>query len=68
MIQDLARWLSTQSLTIYARLNPAAYADWVDKALLQKAESTTARRLPVIDGHEVLAACASAYDVFERAT
>jgi hypothetical protein len=36
--------------------------------LLQKADSTTARRLPVIDGHDVVAAYASAYDVFERAT
>jgi hypothetical protein len=68
MIQALARWRSTQSLTIYARLNPAAYADWVDKALLQKADSTTARRLPVIDDHDVVAVYASAADVFERAT
>jgi hypothetical protein len=68
MIQALARWCSTQSLTIYARLNPAAHADWVDKVLLQKADSTAARRLKVIEGHCVVAVYASAYGVFERAT
>ena len=67
MIQALARWRSTQSLTIYARLNPSAYADWVDLALRQKADSTTARRLPALDAHELVAIYASAADGFERA-
>jgi len=49
LVQALARWKSTQSITIYARLEPHAYADWVDKAMLQSTSSTTARRLPTIN-------------------
>jgi hypothetical protein len=67
MIQALARWRSTQSLTIYARLNPTSYAGWVDKAMNQKADSTTARRLLVIDSRDMVACYASAADIFERA-
>ena len=58
MIQAAARWRSTHSITIYARLNPAYYADLVDKALAHSASSTSTRNLPrglVIDAHEIVA-------------
>jgi integrase len=68
MIQALARWKSTQSITIYARLEPHAYADWVDKAMLQSASSTTARHLPTINDDVRIAHFAQAAGRFERVT
>ena len=66
MIQALARWKSTQSIVIYARLEPHAYADWVDKAMLQSASSTTARHLPTINDDVRIASFAQASAHFER--
>jgi hypothetical protein len=67
MIQALARWKSTQSITIYARLEPHAYADWVDKAMLQSNSSTTARHLPTINDDVRIASFALAAAHFDRA-
>ena len=58
-IQALARWRSTESIRIYARMNPDVYADWVTKSLQERASSTStanyARSGIVIDRHEALA-------------
>jgi len=54
-IQALARWRSTESIRIYARMNPEMYADWIAKSLLQRASSTSTANLPVIDKSEALA-------------
>ena len=45
-LQALARWRSSESLAIYARLNPSDYVAWTSKALNQRTDSTTTRRLP----------------------
>ena len=66
MIQALARWKSNQSIVIYARLEPHAYADWVDKAMLQSTSSTTARDLPTINDDVRVASFAQAAAHFER--
>ena len=66
MIQALARWKSTKSIVIYARLEPHAYADWVDKAMLQSASSTTARRLPPLSDDARVAVFAHAAEHFEH--
>jgi len=54
-IQALARWRSTESIRIYARMNPEVYSDWITKSLLQRASSTSTANLPVIDRSEALA-------------
>jgi integrase len=59
MIQALARWSSSESVTIYARLNPSDYTSWVAKALLQQTTSTTTANFPIIDAHAAIAAFAS---------
>ena len=68
-IQALARWSSAESLAVYARLNPADYAGWVSKALLQRTDSVTTRRLPplpLIDDFDIVASFATAERTFER--
>jgi hypothetical protein len=63
---DAAYFLGVPLVAGDAALLLGATHTW---ALRQKADSTTARRLPVIDDHDVLAAYASsAAGVFERAT
>ena len=63
---DAAYFLGVPLVAGDAALLLGATHTW---ALRQKADSTTARRLPVIDDHNVLAAYASsAAGVFERAT
>jgi hypothetical protein len=67
-IQALARWSSAESLAVYARLNPADYAGWVSKALLQHTDSVTTRRLPplpLIGDFEIVASFATAERTFE---
>jgi integrase len=54
-IQALARWRSTESIRIYARMNPEVYSEWISKSLLQRASSTSTANLPVIDSSEALA-------------
>jgi hypothetical protein len=54
-IQALARWRSTESIRIYARMNPEVYSDWITRSLLQRASSTSTANLPVIDRSEALA-------------
>ena len=69
MIQAAARWRSTHSITIYARLNPTDHADLVDKALAHSASSTSTRNLPrglVIDAHEIVATFQGAGRVLAR--
>ena len=44
-IQALCRWVSEQSLHIYARLNEASYAYWVRKAMLAHVDSTRTTNL-----------------------
>ena len=39
-IQALCRWVSEQSLHIYARLNETTYAYWVDKAMKARVDSS----------------------------
>jgi hypothetical protein len=68
-IQALARWSSAESLAVYARLNPSDYAGWVSKAMLQRTNSVTTRRLPpvpIIDDFEIVASFATAERTFER--
>ena len=68
-IQALARWSSAESLAVYARLNPADYAGWVSKALLQRTDSVTTRRLPplpLIGDFGIVASFATAERTFER--
>jgi hypothetical protein len=68
-IQALARWRSTESLAIYARLNPADYAAWVSKALSQTTDSITTRRLPrlpLLDEFDLMATFATADAIFTR--
>jgi hypothetical protein len=68
-IQALARRSSAESLAIYARFNPADYAGWVSKALLQRIDSITTRRLlplPIIDEFEIVASFATADWTFAR--
>jgi hypothetical protein len=61
MIQALARWRSSESLAIYARLNPSDYVAWTSKALAQRTDSTTTRRLPcAIDDDALIATFANA--------
>ena len=59
----LARWRSTESLAIYARLDPAGSAAWVSTALSQTTDSITTRRLPrlpLLDEFELMATFATA--------
>jgi integrase len=68
MIQALARWRSTESLAIYARLNPSDYVAWTAKALTQRTTSTTTRRLPcAIDNDALIASFADAGGFLDRA-
>jgi hypothetical protein len=68
MIQALARWRSTESLAIYARLNPSDYVAWTSKAFLQRTDSTTTRRLPcAIDNDVLIASFAEAGAHLDRA-
>ena len=68
-IQALARWRSVESLAIYARLNPSDYGDWVSKALLQRTDSTTTRRLPalpILDNFDLIQSFATSDSIFTR--
>ncbi len=65
-IQALARWRSTESIRIYARMNPEVYSDWITRSLRQRASSTSTANLPVIDRSEALARL-HAEDYSERA-
>jgi hypothetical protein len=68
LIQALARWRSTESLAIYARLNPSDYVAWTSKALLQRTDSTTTWRLPcAIDNDVLIASFADAGTYLDRA-
>ncbi len=67
MIQALARWRSTESLAIYARLNPSDYVAWTTKALQQHTNSTTTRRLPAIDNDALIASFADASRFLDHA-
>ena len=48
-IQALCRWQSTESLHIYARMNPEEYIGWILKASEAKATSVMSKNLPTID-------------------
>jgi hypothetical protein len=51
------------------RLNPADYAGWVSKALSQRTDSASTRRLPplpLIDDFDIAASFATAERTFER--
>ena len=68
-IQALACLRSTESLAIYARLNPADYAAWVSKALSQTTDSITTHRLPrlpLLDEFDLMATFATADTIFTR--
>ena len=65
-IQALARWRSVESVLIYARLNSNDYTGWVSKAMLQSANSTVTKNLPVIDDHNSYAALQAASSFFAR--
>ena len=69
-IQALARWRSAESLEVYARLNPSDYAAWVSKALSQRTDSITTRRLPrppLIDESIIVASFSEASSHFDQA-
>ena len=55
LIQAMCRWKSTQSLIIYARLNPETYGSWVMKAHTATVSSIQTANLPAFDD----AACAA---------
>jgi hypothetical protein len=67
MIQALARWRSAESVKIYARINPADYTGWVQRALSQQTTSRTTARLPVIDAHDMIATFGLAAHLFTNA-
>ena len=55
---------------MYARLNPSDYAAWVSKALSQRTDSITTRRLPrppLIDESIIVASFAAASSHFDTA-
>ncbi len=59
---------ATESLAIYARLNPSDYVAWTSKALLQRTDSTTTWRLPcAIDNDVLIASFADAESYLDRA-
>jgi hypothetical protein len=45
----LCRWRSPGSVSIYARMGPKVYGNWVLKALAANADATTSRNLPSFD-------------------
>ena len=57
-IQALCRWVSEQSLHIYARMNESAYTYWLTKAMradVSSVRATTLQRvLPLIDDVEIV--------------
>ena len=69
-IQALARWRSAESLEVYARLSPSDYAAWVSKALSQRIDFFTTRRLPrptPIDDSVIVASFYAASSLFDKA-
>jgi len=60
MIQALARWSSTQSILIYARMDSLEYTTWTARALAQDPSTITGRRLPFpVDADNLVAFCAA---------
>jgi len=55
-IQALARWRSTESILIYARMDETAYCDFVTSALQQHTTSVTGRALPFAIDNDTLMA------------
>ena len=58
-IQAMCRWVSEQSLHIYARMNETTYTYWVRKALAARVDSTRttslAAQIPPTDDDDVVA-------------
>ena len=58
-IQALCRWVSEQSLHIYARLNETTYSYWLNRAMVAPVNSSTlttslAAGLPTLDDDDVV--------------
>ena len=57
-IQALCRWVSEQSLHIYARLNETTYSYWLNRAMVAPVNSTRttslAAGLPPLDDDDVV--------------
>jgi hypothetical protein len=69
-VQALARWRSIEPLEVYARLSPSDYAAWVSKALSQRTDSITTRRLPrppLIEESIIVASFPEASSHFDQA-
>ena len=55
LIQAIARWRSTQSIEIYARLGAKDYGTWVLRVQTQAVDVSTVRNLPRLDSDGVVA-------------
>ena len=55
LIQAIARWRSTQSIEIYARLGAKDYGTWVLRVQKQAVDVSTVRNLPRLDSDGVVA-------------
>ena len=57
-IQALCRWVSEQSLHIYARLNETTYSYWINSAMAANVDSirttSLAAGLPQLDDDEII--------------
>ena len=66
-IQALCRWKTSQSITVYARLEPSAYGAFVHSIARVEPSSITALNLPQIDDDAVAAGAGEAADVLAHA-
>ena len=53
-IQSLCRWVSEQSLHIYARMSETSYSYWLSRALAADPRSVRTTSLPALDDEELV--------------